>query len=92
MAREIRLLAIVWLALMLLLATTVIVTFLPWGAIKPVINLVVAAAKAGLILWVFMHLREQPGLNRVVAVAAAAWLMILIAMTCIDVATRGMRF
>jgi cytochrome c oxidase subunit 4 len=90
MAREARLLVIVWLALMLLLAGTVGATFSPLGPVKPFINLAIAAAKAGLIVWVYMHLREQSGLNRVAALAAASWLVILIAMPLIDLATRGL--
>lgn len=89
MTREARLLVIVWLALMALLASTVAVTYSPLGPLKPFINLAIAAAKAGLILWVYMHLREQRGLNRVAALAAVAWLAILVAMTLIDLHTHG---
>jgi cytochrome c oxidase subunit 4 len=92
MAREIRLLVLVWAGLMVLLALTVLATFSPLGAIKPVINLLIAAAKAGLIVWVYMHLREQPGLNRIAALMALAWLAILITMTWIDLGTRGLRY
>jgi cytochrome c oxidase subunit 4 len=74
---------------MVLLGLTVAATFAPFGAAKPVINLGIAFAKAGLIFWVFMHLREQGWLARLAAVAALAWLAILIAMTQTDLATRG---
>lgn len=74
----------------MLLTSTVVVTFAPVGPLKPLFNLVIAAAKAGLILWVFKHLREQPGLNRLAALAAGAWLTILIAMTLIDLGTRSL--
>ncbi|HEX3886801.1 MAG TPA: cytochrome C oxidase subunit IV family protein [Phenylobacterium sp.] len=89
MAREARLLVLIWVALMLLLTSTVAVTYSPLGPLKPFFNLAIAAAKAGLILWVFMHLREQPGLNRVAALAAGAWLAILVTMTLVDLGTRG---
>ena len=91
MGRELRLLVFVWIWLMALLTSTVLVTFAPFGPVKPVINLLIAAAKAGLIVWVYMHLREQRGLNRIAALAAAAWLMILVTMTLADVSTRGWR-
>jgi cytochrome c oxidase subunit 4 len=87
--REVRLLVIVWVGLMLLLTGTVAVTFAPFGAVKPFINLAIAFAKAGLILWVYMHLREQPALNRIAAVAAVAWLVLLVSLTLGDLATRG---
>ncbi|HEY3800943.1 MAG TPA: cytochrome C oxidase subunit IV family protein [Caulobacteraceae bacterium] len=89
MARELRLAVLVWLGLMALLATTVAVTFSPLGPIKPTLNLAIAALKAGLVLWVFMHLREQSALNRLAALFAVAWLAILVAMTLIDLGTRG---
>jgi cytochrome c oxidase subunit 4 len=91
MARRIPLLVLTWLALMLLFAGTVAATFAPLPTpVKTTINLAIAAAKAGLILWVYMHLREQPGLNRLAAVLAAAWLTILVAMTLIDLGSRGL--
>jgi cytochrome c oxidase subunit 4 len=90
MSREAWTLVGTWAALMVLLALTVGATFAPFGPAKPFINLGVAFAKAGLIFWVFMHLREQGWLARLVATAAAAWLLILIAMTQVDLATRGL--
>jgi cytochrome c oxidase subunit 4 len=87
--RELRLLSLIWLALMLLLASTVAITFAPLGPLKGVFNLAIAAAKAGLILWVYMHLREQPGINRLAALVAVAWLAILVTMTLIDLTTRS---
>jgi len=90
MGRETRQLILVWAGLMLLLAATVAVTFSPLPTVvKPGMNLLIAGAKAALIVWVYMHLREQPGLNRVVALGALAWLVILVAMTLTDVATRA---
>jgi len=89
MPREARTLALVWMALMALLAATVTATFAPIAApLKTLANLVIAGAKAGLIAWVFMHLREQTGLNRIAALAAVGWLTILISMTLLDVGTR----
>jgi cytochrome c oxidase subunit 4 len=90
MSREAWTLVGTWIALMGLLALTVGATFGPFGAAKPFINLGVAFAKAGLIFWVFMHLREQGWLARLVAVAAVAWLAILIALTQTDLATRAL--
>jgi cytochrome c oxidase subunit 4 len=89
MAREARTLVLIWVALMLLLAATVATTFSSLGSLKTMINLVIAGAKSGLILWVYMHLREQGGLNRVAALAAVAWLLILLSMTLIDLGTRS---
>jgi cytochrome c oxidase subunit 4 len=79
----------VWVALMALLTATVGATFLPLGQWLPVVNLLIAFAKAGLIYWFFMHVREQKWLARLVAVAAIAWLAILLGLTQADVLTRG---
>ena len=90
MPRETGQLIGVWGALLALLALTVAASFAPLGPLKAAVGLAVAAAKAGLILWVFMHLREQGWLARLVAVAAVAWIAILVIMTQADLATRGL--
>lgn len=89
MGKEIRPLIFTWLGLMALLALTVASTFAPIGALKPVVNLAIAFAKAGLIFWMFMHLREQKWLIRIMALAALVWLAILAAMTHADLLTRA---
>jgi cytochrome c oxidase subunit 4 len=73
---------------MLLLALTVGVTFAPLGSARLWLSLGIAAAKAALIFWVYMHLREQDGLARVAATAAIAWLCILLLLSGADVWAR----
>jgi cytochrome c oxidase subunit IV len=73
-------LVLAWAALMLLLALTVAASFALTGAASLVTALGIAGIKAALILWVFMHLSEDDGLLRVIAVAAFAWLGILFAL------------
>ena len=90
MPREAGQLILVWAALLGLLALTVAASFAPLGPLKPAIALAIAAAKAGLILWVFMHLREQGWLARLIAVAAVAWIALLVIMTHLDLFTRGL--
>ncbi len=77
-----------WIVLLMLLGATVAASLAPLGGLKPAINLAIAFAKAGAILWVFMHLREQPGLARLFATAAAVWLLILVGLTQADLLTR----
>lgn len=88
MAKQARTLVLVWLGLMGLLALTVGATFAPIGAFKPVANLAIAFGKAGLVLWFFMQLRAEHRLVRIVALAAVAWLLILIALTQTDLWSR----
>ena len=81
-------LAIVWLALMALLALTVAGSFTVTGAASAVVSFGVAAAKVALIFWFFMQLRTEKGLIRVFAVGTIAWLAILLIMLTIDNVTR----
>ncbi|KGM34409.1 cytochrome C oxidase subunit IV family protein [Inquilinus limosus] len=85
---ELRPLVLTWAGLLALLAITIAVSFAPIGPVKPVANMAIAAVKAGLILWVFMHLRERGGLLRVFALGAVAWLAVLMAMAVADILTR----
>lgn len=89
MRREILQLLAVWAGLMLLLAATVLVTFSPLGAMRMPVSVAIAGVKAGLVFWVFMHLREQPALTRVMAVAAFAWVAWLIVITSLEASSRG---
>ena len=89
MRREILQLLAVWAALMMLLGATVLVTFSPLGAMRMPTSLLIAGVKAGLVFWVFMHLREQRPLPRVMALAAFGWLIWLIALTSLEASTRG---
>ncbi len=88
MERARKRLAIVWLALMGLLALTVAGSFTVTGAASAVVSFGVAAAKVALIFWFFMQLRTEKGLIRVFAVGAIAWLGILLTLVTIDKVTR----
>jgi cytochrome c oxidase subunit 4 len=81
-------LAIVWLALLALLAQTVAGSFTVTGAASAVVSFGVAAAKVTLIFWFFMQLRTEKGLIRVFAVGAIAWLAILLIMVTIENVSR----
>ena len=83
-----RTLVLVWAVLIALLALTIGATLLPIGPLKPVINLGIALAKATLIFWFHMHLREETGLVRLAAVGAAAWLGIMLLLMSSDYLTR----
>ena len=78
----------VWAALMLLLALSDAASFAPIGPFRLAASLAIAAAKASLIYWFYMHLRELKGIARLAAVGAIAWLLILILLTGFDFAVR----
>ena len=82
-------LLLVYLALVALLAITVGAALLPIGGnAKPVVGLVIAAAKAGLIVAVFMEFRERRGMVRVFASAGLFWLLLMFILTGSDYLTR----
>lgn len=81
-------LAITWFALMLLLAATVGVTFLPIGEWRQVANLTIAGTKAALVLVFFMKLTGEQPLVRLAAGLAGALLFALAAMLTADYQLR----
>ena len=79
---------IVWLALCLLLALTCTAAFADLGRWKLAVSLAIAAAKAGLVIVVFMELTAARASPRLAALAGMLWLTLLIGLTFADVATR----
>ena len=77
-----------WLALILLLASTTGIAFLPLGRFNAFIALAIAACKALLVLIIFMELKRGSGLVRAFAVAGFFWLLILLTLTSADYLTR----
>jgi cytochrome c oxidase subunit 4 len=53
-----------------------------------VFSLTIALAKAGIVLWVFMHLSEQPIQTRLALIVAALLVLTLVLLSAADVATR----
>ena len=79
----------VFVALLALTTVTILVANVDLGPLNTPLALLIAAAKALLVLLFFMHLREAPGLLWVAAGAGFFWLAILIVLTMSDVATRA---
>ena len=77
-----------WLALMMLLALTTALAFVPLGSANLFISLGIAAAKALLVLIVFMELKTGSSLIRAAAAAGFFWLAIMIALTTADYTHR----
>lgn len=77
-----------WAALMLLLALTTGLAFVPLGALQLGVSLAIACTKALLVLLLFMELKASNGLVRVFACAGFFWLLIMIALTSADYAHR----
>lgn len=80
--------ALIWLALLLLLALSVGTAYIPLGAGNGLINYGVAAAKAALVLVFFMHLDRSRALIRVAAMCGLFWLVFMFALSFSDYLTR----
>lgn len=78
-----------WAGLMVLLALTVGASFLPLGPTMPLVSYTIAAAKAALVLWFFMEMRGDSGLQRIALGSAFFALTLLFIMLASDNVTRG---
>ena len=72
-----RRLLLTWVALLVLLSMTIAASFLPIGNWRQLANMAIAAAKAGLIVWIFMKMRQETALVRLAGVIAAVLLLVL---------------
>ncbi|MBW8758744.1 MAG: cytochrome C oxidase subunit IV family protein [Burkholderiales bacterium] len=87
-ARERRTLAFAWVALLLLMLTSLGSAYAKLGPWNMVAGLVIAGVKGGIVAWLFMRLREAGALIRLAAVAGlGAWCLLLV-LSGVDYATR----
>ena len=80
---------IVWAALMALLTLTIVCAYLPLGPFNTPIGVVIAFAKAGLVVAFFMGLAKPSPLPRLAALAGVVWLFVMFALTFADVLWRA---
>ena len=79
---------LIFAALMVLTAVTIMVAFLDVGFLNTVVALGIASVKATLVVLYFMHLRYGGPLNKLFWVAGLLWLAILLSFTMSDYLTR----
>jgi cytochrome c oxidase subunit 4 len=79
---------LVWAALIGLLLLTLGSAFVPLGGLNSALNLAIAAAKALLVLFFFMHLRSAHYALRIAAAVGFFWLAILIGLSLTDLLAR----
>jgi cytochrome c oxidase subunit 4 len=87
-ARARRTIALSWIALLLLMLTSLGSAYVKLGPWNMVTGLVIAGIKAAIVAWLFMRLREAGALIRLAAVAGLAAWCILLALSGVDYATR----
>ena len=80
---------IVYVALLILLALTIVADQFALGVFNTVIAISIAAIKMLLIMLFFMHLRSSGRLTWIVAGTAFFWLSILFGLTLTDLLTRS---
>ncbi len=80
---------LVYIVLVLLTLLTYGIAFIDLGAWNTVIALIIAVAKALLIILFFMHARYSTGMTRIVMAGGLLWLGILMIGTLDDLITRG---
>ena len=78
-----------FVALMALLALTVGANFLNLGPFNVVVAMLIAAAKAGLIILFFMEVRYSHPIVWVFATAGFLWLLLMFVMMMSDYSTRS---
>ena len=77
-----------WLALLALLAFTVLMAYQPLGPFNFPVALTIAGAKVLIVAAVFMELRDRSGLTIAFAAAGVFWLSILLWLAGSDYFTR----
>ncbi len=83
-----RALVLSWLALLILLGSTVTLAYQPLGQFNSVIALTIATLKAALVAAVFMELGERRSLTIAFAAAGFFWLGIMFWLVFSDYLTR----
>jgi cytochrome c oxidase subunit 4 len=87
-AREARGLGVAWLALLALMLLSLGSAYLRLGTGNLVAGLVIAALKAAIVAWWFMHLRVASATLRTTALVALFMLALLSSLSGVDYATR----
>jgi len=77
-----------WAALLLLLALTAGLAFLPLGMFSLPVSLLIAVAKVAIVMALFMELRHASAIVRTAAFAGFFWLSILMTLVAADYGVR----
>ncbi len=80
--------AVVWIALLVLTATTVAVSYVNLGVFNVVVALVIASVKASLVALFFLHLKDENKLVWGFALTPIYFLILIIAGTLADTLFR----
>ena len=84
----VRTFVLIWIALLVLTATTVAVAYLNLGDLSVAVALIIAVTKATLVALFFMEIRYSAKMTQIVLVVGLAWLLILLLLSLTDYASR----
>jgi cytochrome c oxidase subunit 4 len=79
----------VWLALVLLAAASLGLSFLHLGAFSVAVAFAIAVAKAALVVLIFMHIGRMQSSVRVVGFVCVVLFLLLLTLMAADVVTRA---
>lgn len=80
---------VAWIALIVLMLTSLASAYLPLGQWNLVVGLAIALIKSLIVFVVFMGLRRSPALLRIAAAIGFAMLALLFSLSGVDYATRA---
>ena len=79
---------VIWAALLALTGITVYVAGLDVGSFGITINILIASMKAGLVVYIFMHLKDESPILKLMLLMAVLTLTVIIVLTFLDILYR----
>ena len=79
----------IFLALMVLTAVTVGAAYVDLGQFNFLVAMLIAAFKASLVIWYFMHVKYQSSLTKLTVATGLFFLAILLGMMLIDYTSKA---
>jgi cytochrome c oxidase subunit 4 len=79
---------LIWIALLALLAVSLVLAYIPMGRLTTAISVVIAVAKSTLVVLFFMELASAKSLIRLAAISGLIFLAAMFALTLADVLAR----
>jgi len=74
-----------WIVLLLLTALTIKVAEMQMGRLSMLVNLLIASTKACLVLWIFMHLKYERRIFKLLLIVPIGTITIIIGLTFFDI-------
>lgn len=78
----------IFFALMILTGVTVAAAFANLGQFNFAVAMLIAGVKASLVVWFFMHVKDQSHLTKLIVATGLFFLTILLGMSLIDYVSR----